>query len=65
MNNRKAPFSKNDVEMSNEEFEIAMRGLIDKGLAEKIIVDNEIHYIITDLGLAVGSHLDSDPETQN
>ena len=65
MNNRKAPFSKDDVEMSDEEFEIAMRGLIDKGLAEKIIVDNEIHYIITDLGLAVGSHLDSDPATQN
>lgn len=65
MNNRKAPFSKDDVEMSDEEFEIAMRGLIDKGLAEKIIVDNETHYIITDLGLAVGSHLDSDPATQN
>ena len=62
---RKAPFTTSDVEMSDEEFEIAMNGLIEKGLAEKIIIDDEIHYMITDLGLAIGSHLDSDPCNQN
>jgi hypothetical protein len=61
----KAPFTKSDVEMSDEEFEIAVNGLIDKGMAEKIIIDNEIHYMITDLGLEIGSHLDSDPSNQN
>lgn len=65
MNKTKAPFSKDDVDLSDEEFEVAMSGLISKGLAEKIIINNEIHYMITDLGLAVGSHLDSDPSTQN
>ena len=64
----KAPFSFKDVnnaDMSELEFETAMLGLIQKGLAEKIIINDEIHYMITDLGLAVGSHLDSDPTTQN
>jgi len=64
----KAPFSFKDVrnaDMSETEFETAMLGLIQKGLAEKILIDNETHYMITDLGLLVGSHLDSDPATQN
>jgi hypothetical protein len=64
----KAPFTFKDVresEMSESEFEKAMIGLIQKGLAEKIIINGEDHYMITDMGLEVGSHLDSDPSSWN
>lgn len=65
MKKNKAPFSRQDVDMSDSEFNTAMSGLLDKGLVEEFIIDGIVYYMITDLGLKIGSHLDSDPKTQN
>jgi hypothetical protein len=65
MKKNKAPFSRDDVNMSDAEFNLAMSGLLEKGLVEELIIDGILHYQITELGLQVGSHMYSDHHTQN
>ena len=52
-------------EMTEEEFNQAMFDLVAKGLAKETIVDGEIRYELTSMGLTVGEHLTSDPSKQN
>lgn len=61
----RAPFSKYDSDLPEEEFDTAIAGLLQKGLIEQLTIDGVVHYILTDIGMAVGSHIDSDPSIQN
>ena len=51
--------------MSEAAFDEAIQGLIEKGIVEEVVIDGEVHYQLTPLGLAIGPHLESDPSTQN
>lgn len=61
----RAPFCKEDSELSSVEFDVAISGLLSKGLVEKLMINGVEHYILTDIGVAIGQHLDSDPSKQN
>jgi hypothetical protein len=61
----RAPFSKYDSDLPSEEFDLAVAGLLQKGLIKQLVIDGVVHYILTDMGAAVGQHIDSDPSTQN
>jgi hypothetical protein len=52
-------------EMSEDDFDQAMSDLVAKGLATETIVDGEVRYTLTSMGLTVGEHLTSDPAKQN
>lgn len=51
--------------VSEEDFKKTMLELVSKGLAKEIIVDGVMQYALTDLGVVVGEHMDSDPSKQN
>lgn len=59
------PFCQADSDLSNEEFNLAISGLIEKGLVEEIIIDGIQYYMLTDMGAAIGSHIDSNPANHN
>lgn len=61
----RAPFCKEDSDLSSSDFDKAISGLLDKGLVEKLIIDGVEHFILTDIGAAIGQHMDSDPSKQN
>lgn len=66
MYKQRVPFSRADVDdMSDSEFEVAMSGLLDKGLVEKLIINGIEHYLLTEIGAEVGAHLNSEPSTRN
>lgn len=52
-------------EWLEKDFAEAMQGLIDKGLAEKILLENKELFQITTLGSIVGKHLVSDMSSKN
>ena len=58
-------FSSKDSDMNKQEFMLAIEGLIDKGLVEEVIIDGERHYRLTEIGLMIGKHLDSNIKDQN
>jgi len=51
--------------ISDEEFNLAIKSLIDKGLIYLSIIDNKETYCVTSIGREVYSHLDSSFEDQN
>ena len=61
----RAPFCKEDSDLSEDEFNLAISGLMEKGLVELTVIDGVTHYILTDMGAAIGQHMDSDPSKQN
>jgi hypothetical protein len=63
--NKKAPFNFSDSDLQKSEFDAAIQSLVEKGMVSTIVIDGEIHYQITDLGIMVGSHIDSDPSGWN
>ena len=65
MSKNKDLFSMEDVGMSKSEFDLAIKGLIEKGLVEEVIVGDEVNYRLTDICIKLESHLDSDIKDQN
>lgn len=63
MNNKLFNFPGGDL--SKSEFNEAMDGLIDKGLAKKVIIDNVEYFQLTSMGECVGEHLNSNQSTKN
>lgn len=61
----KSLFRHLDVDLSEEEFNETMQGLIDKSLARKVFNEGVEYFEITDLGKAISLHLDSDPALKN
>ena len=61
----RAPFSKHDSDLPDDEFDRAIAGLLQKGLIEQLTIDGVVHYMLTDIGMVIGSHIDSDPSEQN
>lgn len=51
--------------MSEDEFNEAIQGLIEKGLVEEVMVDGEVQYRLTMVGQAVGAHMESEPAVRN
>ncbi len=59
-------FEEKDITgMSHTEFQIAMAGLVEKGLMEEIEVEGKKLYRPTLLCRKMKSHLNSDPKNQN
>ena len=58
-------FSNEDIPMSSSEFALAIKGLLDKGLVEEVIVDGEINYRLTSIGCQIGPHMTSVVKEQN
>ena len=56
----KISFKKEDCGMNDTEFDLAINGLIEKGLVLEEIVDGQIFYYLTDIGFLVSTHIDSD-----
>ena len=50
---------------SEIEFNEAMRGLIDKGLAKRVVVGDKEFFSITALGEVVSNHMHADPDMRN
>ena len=65
MSKNKDTFSIEDIGMSKTEFDLAIKGLIEKGLVEEVIVGDEVNYRLTDVCIKLESHLDSDISEQN
>lgn len=61
----KFSFKKEDVAMNDMEFDLAINGLIDKGLVKEEIIDGKILYYLTDIGFLVSTHIDSDSSLRN
>jgi predicted transcriptional regulator with HTH domain len=62
----KSYFTEQDIKgMTAEEFQVAMIGLIEKGLMEMIEKDGMKFYRPTPLARKMKSHLNSNPKTQN
>lgn len=60
------PFNNEDCDfMSAESFHKAIRGLIEKGILEEVILDGEVKYQLTKVGEQIGPHLTSDLAEQN
>lgn len=51
--------------LSNKEFKEAVSNLIDKGIVEEVIIDGEVEYKVTYIGLQIYNHLYSDKSEQN
>jgi len=59
-------FTEQDIKgMTASEFQVAMLGLIEKGLMEMIEKDGMKFYRPTPLARKMKSHLNSNPKTQN
>jgi hypothetical protein len=54
-----------DSDMTIEEFDSAMKGLVAKGLMEEVIVNGEPKYRLTPMGRSVGQHMNSTTKDQN
>jgi hypothetical protein len=65
MSKNKDTFSIEDIEMNKTEFDLAIKGLIEKGLVEEVIVGDEVNYRLTDICIKLESHFDSDIYEQN
>lgn len=65
MTKTKREFKKSDLKFSNKDFDKAIQALVDKGLVEQISVDGETHYKLTNLGLQIRTHVNSDPDQRN
>jgi len=50
---------------NEDEFNEAMNGLIEKGLAKRVMVGNKEFFSITALGEAVSRHMHADPKMKN
>lgn len=62
----KSYFTEQDITgLSQAEFQVAMIGLIEKGLMEMIEKDGMRFYRPTPLARKMKSHLNSNPKTQN
>jgi predicted transcriptional regulator with HTH domain len=62
----KSYFTEQDIKgLTIEEFQVAMLGLIEKGLMEMIEKDGMKFYRPTPLARKMKSHLNSNPKTQN
>ena len=62
----KSYFTEQDIKgMTASEFQVAMLGLIEKGLMEMIEKDGMKFYRPTPLARKMKSHLNSNPKTQN
>ena len=51
--------------LTQQEYDEAIDGLLEKGIIESKIVDGELCYALTSSGLAVRKHSFSDPKTRN
>jgi len=58
-------FSSEESDMSEKEFNIAIQSLMEKGLVSKTIIDGETYYCLTNIGLIVSSHIDSEQSLRN
>ena len=58
-------FSNEEIGMRSDEFSLAINGLISKGLVEEVVIDGVINYRLTNIGVQIGSHLDSNIKEQN
>lgn len=47
------------------EFDEAMNGLINKGLAERVMVEGKEFFCLTSAGESVSVHMHTDPSTRN
>lgn len=50
---------------SKKEFDEAIRGLIEKGLAEKVLFENKEYFQLTAIGEVVGKHMTSNSCDRN
>lgn len=58
-------FTRNAIKMSDQAFEEAMKGLLEKGLVEEKIIDGVKHYRVTSVGEVVYDHAKGDPSERN
>lgn len=58
-------FSFPNSDMTEEEFNEAMSGLISKGLAVRTVVEDREFFFLTPLGQIVSSHTRTDPSQRN
>lgn len=58
-------FSFSDFDMTEEEFNEAMYGLINKGLAVRTVIKNKDFFYLTSLGKTVRGHTYTDPSKRN
>ena len=61
----KISFKKEDCGMTEDDFNLAIDGLIEKGLVKEEIIEGKIFYYLTDIGVGVGSHIESDYSNRN
>lgn len=54
-----------DSDMTVEEFDKAMKGLVEKGLMEEVMINGQPFYRLTPNGRAVGKHMHSTAKEQN
>lgn len=54
-----------DKKLTEDEVNVALESLINKGLVEKVIIDGVEKFQLTMLGLAAKLHEGSNPETRN
>lgn len=54
-----------NFDLSKSDFDKAVKGLIEHGLLESVVVDGEIFYKLNNLGLQVVSHLYTDNKFKN
>lgn len=62
---KKNLFGFSDSDMTEEEFNEAMIGLISKGLAGRTVVEDKELFYLTPLGKIVSSHTRTDPSQRN
>lgn len=65
MSHPKDPFNNENLNMPDEDFELAMKLMLEKGLVTSFVKDGEVYYKLTDTGFAIGNHLVSDPSMAN
>lgn len=56
---------KKELNLTDDEFNQGIKSLIEKGLVEEVIVNDEVLYKLTSNGKIVGKHMMSDPKTKN
>lgn len=54
-----------DSDMTVEEFDKAMKGLVEKGLMEEVMINGQPFYRLTPTGREVGKHMHSTIKEQN
>ena len=61
----RTPFTFEDLDLTVDDFNLAMSEMIDSGLITFFMKDDELYYQLTDIGYAVGQHLFTDSKMLN